>query len=182
MYFKSIHTKVRISRHAAIRLKERAGLNTRLRREKFISKAGKNALSSSMIPQSVFPEFFSYLKSIADNSKKRTGDDCTVLLYMDYLLVVSRFHGDIVTVLNIDPKYKGYYYKIMAYKQSYKTNKQVTAIENEAQSILETTTNLDKARNIALSIITSHGFKLNTAIDTVRRMVDNIAKSKVAVL
>lgn len=182
MYFRSIHTKVKISRHAATRLKERVGLNTRPRREKFVRKAGKNALSSSMIPQSVFPDFFSYLKSISDSSKRRTGDDCTVLLYMDYLLVVSTFHGDIVTVLKIDPKYKGYYDKIIAYRQSNKSNKQIVAIENEAKNILETTTNINRARNIVISILTSHGFKLDTAVDTVKRLIDGITKSKVAVL
>ena len=176
MYFPSIHTKIRISRHAATRMKERAGLNTKPRRERFVKKAAKSALTLSMIPQSAFPEFFSYMKYITTNSRKRSEDDCTVLLYMDYFLIVSRYHGDIVTIINIDPKYKNYYARITQYRNTPKSSSEVAKIEKEAYSVLENTNNIDKARNVVLSIMTSHGIKLHTAVDSVRKMVESITR------
>ena len=174
MYFPSIHTKVKITRHAATRMKERVGLNTKPRRERFIRKASKSALSLSMIPQSEFPGFFSYMKTITDNIKKRTEDDCTALLYMDYFLIVSKVHGDIITVIRVDPKYKNYYLYITAYRNTPKTNQDITKIEQEAYKVLETTNNIDKARNVVIAIITSHGIQLHTAVQTVRKMVEKI--------
>ena len=174
MFFPSIHVKVRLSRHAATRMKERAGLNTTSRREKFVKCASKTAMPLSMIPQSKFPEFFSYMKKIADNSRKRTGDDCTVLLFRDYFLIISRFHGDIVTIINIDPEYKGIYDRIRKYRSIPKTESQYNSIIVDATRILETTSNLDKARNIVVSIFTSHGIKLDTAVEAVKDIIKKI--------
>jgi hypothetical protein len=174
MFFPSIHVKVRLSRHAATRMKERAGLNTKSRIDKFMKSASKSSLSLSMIPQSKFPEFFSYMKRIADNSRRRTGDDCTVLLFRDYFLIISRFHGDIVTLINVDPEYKGIYDKITRYKSTPKSGNQIDNITNDAERILKNTSNLDRARSLVISILTSHGLKLETAVDTVKQIIENL--------
>ena len=181
MYLPTIHTKVRISRHAATRMKERAGLNTKPRREKFVRKAAKSALSLSMIPQSVFPEFYSYMKNIITNCRKKSEDECTVLLYMNYFLIVSRYHGDIVTIINVDPKYKNYYSRITQYRNTPKTVAEVNKIENEAYTVLKNSNNISKARNVVISIITSHGIKLHNAVDRVRKMTESITGAVQAV-
>ena len=112
--FPKIHYPVYLSKHSMSRLKQRAGLNTKQKRESFLKAAAKNSLTLSEIPKDVaeFTSFAHYMRKLQYKIRERDSS-CRAYLYKEFFLIIS-FDGIVVTVLNVEG-YPGIYEEIVNY-------------------------------------------------------------------
>lgn len=117
LYFPNMRRFVSISRHCMKRMKQRANLNTREKRKSFIKKASMESLSITDIPKAdIFRDFKQFLLRIAKKRNSSPANFCRLFIFRDYILVISDTDAVIVTILNIEDPYKGFYNKIKTYK------------------------------------------------------------------
>nr|DAT64826.1 MAG TPA: hypothetical protein [Caudoviricetes sp.] len=114
VYFPRIHKAVSLTKHCISRMKQRAGLNTREKRKKFLRNASNGCLMLYNIPKDEqFEEFIAYMKGVAARVRRKNAF-CYVYLYSDYFLIISS-DGKAITIINVDPKYKGSYKRIIKF-------------------------------------------------------------------
>jgi hypothetical protein len=99
-------------------MKQRAKLNTKSKRKKFLRAASKGCISFPDLPKGVaeFCSFISYMKRMSNKVRGRN-TFCYLYLYKDYFLIIS-VDGLVITILNIDEGYYGIYDQIVKYLEA----------------------------------------------------------------
>ena len=114
IYFPRIHRGVTLSKHCINRMKQRAKLNTKEKRKKFLKTASEECLMLSDIPrEEEFEEFLVYMKGVAARVRRKN-IFTYAYLYSDYILIISS-DGKAITIINVDPQYRGGYGRIKGY-------------------------------------------------------------------
>ena len=116
VYFPKLKYPIKLSKHAELRMKQRAGLNTKKRRSEFMKKASKGVLTLSDIPRS--PEFHPlifYLRQVYKNVRKKN-IFCMLYFFEKYIFIVS-VEGTVVTFLSMDPPYDSMYDSVISYEE-----------------------------------------------------------------
>lgn len=114
VYFPKMNYPVSLSLHASIRMKQRAGLNSKKKRNEFLRRAAKGSLTVSDIPrQEEFVPLLLYLRNVSKNVQKKN-KFCKIYFYKDYIFVIS-IEGVVITFLKVDEQYYGMYDKIKGY-------------------------------------------------------------------
>ena len=114
IYFPRIHRGVTLSKHCINRMKQRARLNTKEKRKRFLRAASEECLMLSDVPrEEEFEEFLSYMKGVAARVRRKNNFSY-VYLYSDYFLIIAS-DGKAITIINVDPEYRGGYGRIKGY-------------------------------------------------------------------
>ena len=102
------------SKHSSKRIKQRAGGKTKKKRSKFVHGVFQKGLMLRDIPKraELLP-FIDYMRRQVAIVKSKNPFN-NLYLYKDNFVIVS-LTGTIITVLNIDKEYKGYYNLIYQY-------------------------------------------------------------------
>lgn len=115
-FFKNLRQPVSSSIHSNSRLKKRAKLKTKFKRNSFLTSATRNAMTIQDIPRNVeeFKPILFHMNHV--NKKMKQKNPFTNLyLFKDYLFIVS-IDGKIITLYDLPDHCKGLYQKIKDYK------------------------------------------------------------------
>mgnify|MGYP003400631455 CR=1 FL=1 len=113
--FPKIHHLVSASLHCEKRMKQRANLKTRQKRNAFVRKAAEECFCPSDVPTDDirFASFLGYLNHI----RRRVHDlnpSCKVYIFREFFLIISD-EGVMVTIYKISDDYKNIYEDLKAY-------------------------------------------------------------------
>ena len=88
VYFPKLKYPIKLSKHAELRMKQRAGLNTKKRRSEFMKKASKGVLTLSDIPRcDEFLSLIFYLRQVYKNVRKKN-IFCMLYFFEKYIFIV----------------------------------------------------------------------------------------------
>lgn len=111
IFFPKLNMPIRLSQHAALRLKQRAGLNSKKRRTEFLKKVAKSALTLSDIPlNEEFSPLIIYLRQVYKKVRKKN-IYCMIYLYQQYIFIVS-VDSVIITVITVEEPYEKSYQRV----------------------------------------------------------------------
>ena len=115
VYFPKLKYPIKLSKHAELRLKQRAGLNSKKKRSEFMKKASREVMTLSDIPRSEeFRNFIFYLRQVYKNVRKKN-IFCMLYFYQKYIFIIS-VEGIVVTFLTMDSVYEGEFDKIIKFR------------------------------------------------------------------
>ena len=134
VYFPKLKYPIVLSKHAELRMKQRAGLNTKKKRAEFMKKASKGVMTMSDIPRcnDEFSPFILYLRQVYKSVRKKNLF-CMLYFYMKYILIVS-VEGTVITFLTIDPQYEKMYNSIQKHNESLEFKEDQTLIHLDSNS------------------------------------------------
>jgi hypothetical protein len=142
VYFPKLKYPIVLSKHAELRMKQRAGLNTKKRRSEFMKKASKGVMTMSDIPRcnDEFSPFILYLRQVYKSVSKKNLF-CMLYFYMKYILIVS-VEGTVITFLTIDPQYEKMYNSIQKHNESleFKEDQTLIHLDNNSSDSLNAET------------------------------------------
>lgn len=133
VYFPKLKYPIKLSKHAELRMKQRAGLGTKKKRTDFMKKASRGVLTLSDIPrcEEFLPLTF-YLRQVYKSVRKKNMF-CMLYFYLKYIFVVS-VEGTVVTFLKVEPEYESYYDSIMKCKESELLKEESSSVEKDLSS------------------------------------------------
>ena len=142
VYFPKLKYPIVLSKHAELRMKQRAGLNTKKRRSEFMKKASKGVMTMSDIPRcnDEFSPFILYLRQVYKNVRKKNLF-CMLYFYSKYIFIVS-VEGTVITFLTVDPQYENIYKEIQKYNESseFKEDQTLIHLDNSSSDSLSAET------------------------------------------
>ena len=142
VYFPKLKYPIVLSKHAELRMKQRAGLNTKKRRSEFMKKASKGVMTMSDIPRcnDEFSPFILYLRQVYKNVRKKNLF-CMLYFYSKYIFIVS-VEGTVITFLTVDPQYENTYKEIQKYNESleFKEDQTLIHLDNNSSDSLSAET------------------------------------------
>ena len=127
VHFPRIHRAVTLSKHCISRMKQRAKLNTKEKRKRFLKIASEECLMLHNIPRvEQFEEFIAYMKGVIGRVKRKNLFSYAYL-YSDYFLIIAS-DGKAITLINVDPEYRGGYNRIRKYLKEEQENNEIDSI------------------------------------------------------
>ena len=106
-----IRPKLHPSHHFKCRLRNRLHIKNPRSRQSFIKRVSKEALSVKEIPNTIFSAFLNYMAAKERYVRKRS-PDIRLFLYQNWFVLASMVTGELVTIYDILPEWKGIYDRI----------------------------------------------------------------------
>ena len=122
IYFPRIHRGVTLSKHCINRMKQRARLNTKEKRKRFLRAASEECL------------MLSYMRGVAARVRRKNNFSY-VYLYSDYFLIIAS-DGKAITIINVDPEYRGGYGRIKGYLKEQQKERDEVLDSTEGDDIM----------------------------------------------
>lgn len=117
--YRSIFNRTTLSKHSIRRMKQRADLKNKKRRNKFVRNVTRNGICLKDIPRHPkFKSIFHYMKHMCKKAHDKS-PFCKVYLYKDFIVPIS-VDGVIITCFKINKDYTNSFYEITEYKNRLK--------------------------------------------------------------